>query len=91
LQVLQDLPSDWRAESFRIVGSVVPPAALARIFSARHAITEDVRSDSGTVRAASFRTALNTAHSSGGGEWDFAETMTLLHERKLRAKRRPSN
>ena len=79
-QALQDLCTASKAIRLRLIGSVAPSVARVRIFSARHAITEDVRSASGTVWAASFRTPLNKAQRSVGGEFSFPKAMALLQK-----------
>ena len=92
-QALQDLRTASNAIRLRLMGSVAPSVARVRIFSARHAITEDVRSASGTVWAASFRTPLNKAQRSVGGSsasqrpWRYSKKALLTKMKKISGRR----
>ena len=92
-QALQDLRTASKAIRLRLIGSVAPSVARVRIFLARHAITEDVRSASGTVWAASFRTPLNKAQRSVGGEsasqrpWRYSKKTLLTKMKKIGGRR----
>jgi hypothetical protein len=76
-QAPQDSSTVSRAMRRRLTGFVSPLEARARSFSATHAITDDVRSASGRVLAASCKTPVNKVKCCGDGDLNWAAIMAF--------------